>query len=796
VRGPPAGRERPNNLPALPTSFVGRERAVAEVARLLGRTRLLTLTGTGGVGKTRLALRVAGDRLAAFGDGAWLADLAPLTDPGLVLQTVASALGVREQPGRPLLETLLDALRTRHLLLVLDNCEHLLDACAALCAAVLPAAPRVSILATSRQSLRVDGEVTWRVPSLATPPLDAAPTTGGTAMEYEAARLFAERAAAARPDFAVGEQGTAAVAQICRRLDGIPLAIELAAALAPVLSVEQIAARLDERVPGALPDGPAVGRPGEGDPFRLLAAGRRSAPPRHRTLRATLDWSHDLLTEAERALFRRLAVFAGGWTLEAAEAVCASGTEPPASEDVLELLAGLVDKSVVIAEPRGQAVRFHLLETLRAYASEKLAEAGEVEALRARHQRWFVDLVERLYPHEWGPRLPAVWRELEAEQDNLRAAMERGQAPGGDAAGALALAGALHRFWLVVGHISEGRAWTERLLPLAPAPRPARALGLLGAGFLALFQDDLVEARTLLEECLTLSRAVGYDYGAAIALLMLGAVAVQQGELDRAEALFEACRPAWPADRTDGSKVGRGMWLFWQGHLARARGVHERVTALFEQALVSAREGDDAWALCLTLDHLGDALLVDGEYERAAGLLRESLARRLELSDRLGLAMSLDALAQVASAQRESERAARLFGAAEALREGTGFRPLRGWSTAHERWLDEARSALGARRFEAGWASGRAMRLDEAVAYALGKTAPPAPAPAAAGPAALTPREREVAGLVAQGLTTREIAERLVIAPGTAALHVEHIRAKLGFHTRAQIAAWYQARAR
>ena len=391
----------PSNLPLQLSSFVGREKELAEVRRLLQDTRLLTLTGPGGCGKTRLAVVAANELLGRFEDGVWLVELAPLADPSLVPQAVASTLGVRERPGSSLAVALSDYLRTRKLLLILDNCEHLIDACAELAEAWLHSSPGLRVLATSREALGITGEVAWPVPSLSLPDLRRLPDLESLP-RYESARLFVERTAAVRPDFTLTEQNASAVAQVCYRLDGIPLAIELAAARTKVLSVEEIAARL-------------------GDSFRLLAAGSRTAMPRQRTLHATMDWSHKLLGQKERVLFRRLSVFAGGFTLEAAESICAG--EELQRDEVLELLSQLVDKSLVVAQERDGAARYRLLETVRQYGRERLEEAGEAALVREQHAGHYLAVAEEAEPELKGERQLAWLERLEQEHDNLRVAM-------------------------------------------------------------------------------------------------------------------------------------------------------------------------------------------------------------------------------------------------------------------------------------------------------------------------------------------------------------------------------------
>ncbi len=443
------------NLPVQLTSFVGREREMTEVKRLLPTARLLTLTGTGGAGKTRLALHVAADVLEEFPNGVWLVELAALSDPALVPHTIASALRIREASGSPMLATLLDYLQYKKLLLMLDNCEHLIEACAHLAEAMLRACPDLRILATSREPLGVPGELAWRVPSLSLPEPGWLPSPE-TLMKYGAVRLFIERAAVGQPTFTLTPQNSVPVATVVQRLDGIPLAIELAAARVQGLSVEQIARRLD-------------------DLFRLLTRGSRTSPPRHQTLQGVLDWSYHLLSEAEQMVLRRLAVFAGGWTLEAAEEVCGGGVE----FDVLDLLTQLVFKSLVLMDERGGEVRYRFLETVRQYSWNKLSSSGEIAKLRERHRDSSLRLVERAEVELQGPNQRMWLERLETEHDNLRAALEWSLTEGGGAEPGLRLAGCLWRFWHERGYWSEGRRWLEAALERSSTSTASRAKALM-----------------------------------------------------------------------------------------------------------------------------------------------------------------------------------------------------------------------------------------------------------------------------------------------------------------------------
>ncbi|HLZ26640.1 MAG TPA: tetratricopeptide repeat protein, partial [Chloroflexota bacterium] len=553
-----------HNLPNQLSSFVGRERAVAELDGLLATARLLTLTGPGGIGKTRLALRVALDLLADYPDGVWLVRLDALADSALVAGAVANVLRVREQPGRVLQEVLANALSARHLLLVLDSCEHLLPACAELADALLQASPRLQIVATSRERLGVPGEVVWQVPSLGLPASESAPAADELST-YEAVRLFADRAAAARPGFAVTNLNADSVAQVCRRLDGLPLALELAAARMNALSVEQLAQRLDDRF--RLLTGPTsrAARVASG-----TLSGSRTALLRQQALRATIDWSYDLLSEPERVLLRRLAVFAGEWTLEAAEAVCAG------EETVFDQVCSLVDKSLVRVEanPTG---RYRLLETIREYALERLEASGEAEALRRRHTEYFLALVEQAAPELRGAGQLVWFKRLEAEYENVRAALlwtlERP-----DADLALRLGGALWYFWWIRSHSSEGRQLLERVLAISTGATLARATVLNATGYLASALDELDQASALHALALAISRELGDRPGVAMSLRCLGRVALLQGEYARADELL-----------------------------------HE--------ALALLRELGDRWGIGLALNNLANLSLLEGAAESAGGCI-------------------------------------------------------------------------------------------------------------------------------------------------------------------------------
>lgn len=759
---------------------------MAELGKVLEDQRLLTLTGPGGCGKSRLALKVAQDLAGRFADGVWLAELASLSDPDLVPRTVARALGVRESPGRSPTETLSDHLEPRETLLVVDNCEHLVAACARLVEALLRACPDLRILATSREALGIAGEIAWPVPSLSLPD-PRYPHPAGELLGYEAVRLFVERTSAVVPAFGLTRENAAAVLRVCRGLDGIPLAIELAAARVKVLSVEQIAGRLDGR-------------------FRLLTAGSRTALPRHRTLRAAMDWSHDLLSGQEAALFRRLSVFAGGFTLETAEVVCAG--DDAERDEVLELLSRLVDKSLVVVRDRGGEARYGLLETVRQYGWEKLVESGEAEAVRWRHADFFLALAEEVAPkiepsNETAGR--GRWLErLEMEHDNLRAALRWAGRDSPETG--LRLASALYWFWYHRGYQSEGRGWFERILAGAPAARTAaRAEALTRAGYLAWLQGDHPRARSRLQEGVEIWRELeGEKSGLAHALWVLGLEMLAVEELAEARSLTEESVEIF---RTIEDEAGIAHTLANLGAIVLGQGESALASSLLEESLqISRRIGDD-WMLSLPLRNLGVAAFQQGDHARAVGLLRESLGLLRGSGDKLYTSRGLECLAAVESRRGSHVRAARLFGAGEALREAIGV-PMLFYLVDYDGAVTATRAALGEEAAAAAWAEGQAMAPDDAIALALEGPTPEegqgARHPRAFGgtlaagtgpprntyPDGLTAREAEVLGLLAGGMTNKGIAAHLFLSVSTVQRHVANVYAKIGAHGRAEATAY------
>lgn len=628
--------ELDGRLPAALTSLVGREQELTNLAALLVQpgVRMVTLVGMGGIGKTRLALQAARDLAAGFAHGVRLVELAALSDPALVPQAVAAALGLRERADQPLVEALAGELRAQQLLLLLDNCEHLAAACCSLAEGLLTACPGLTILATSREVLHVTGEHVRPVSALAVPGAEAgAPEV---LLECESVRLFVERASAASPAFALGPRNAAAVAQICRCLDGIPLALELAAARVRHLTLTEIAARLDDR-------------------FELLTSGGSTVVLRQRTLRATLDWSYVLLSPAEQALLRRLAVFAGGCTLESAEAVCAL-EKGDGRAAVLDLLAQLVDKSLLLVDQRSGTARYRLLETTRAYAHERLTQAGELEMVRDRHHAHFVHLAEEAEPHLFAADLAAWLDRLTLEHDNLRAAFECSM-DRGDAVAALGLVSALWSFWYTRGHYEEGRECTLRALalPAAQAPMRARARALNAAGALLWFGRDAVEVSRLLDEALAIGRAIGDPWNTGWALLHKGMIAYQQYDFLAAQPLLQAgladCRAAGAAGRR-----GVGWGLIFLGDLALKVGNRCLAREHLQESVALLRELADYALLAYPLRRLGHVALAQGDLATAAAHFTESLRLNRAIDDRLAVAACLAALAAVAAAEARAAR--------------------------------------------------------------------------------------------------------------------------------------------
>jgi non-specific serine/threonine protein kinase len=735
------------------TSFVGREREVAAVADLLRRegVRLVTLTGPGGVGKTRLALRVAEDLEAAFADGVAFADLTPLADPALVAPTVAQTLGVREAGDRPVAERLADALRDRRLLLVLDNFERVVEA-APLVTALLAGCARVKALVTSREPLRLAAERVVAVPPLPLPD-PAIPTRELAASE--AVRLFVERAQAARADFALTGANAPAVAEVCRRLDGLPLAIELAAARVAHLPPAALLARLERRLP-------------------LLTGGSRDLPARQRTMRDAIAWSDDLLNAAEQALFRRLAVFAGGFGLEAAAAVAGE-----IGVDVLDGVASLVAKGLLRQEdgPDGEP-RYRMLETVREFGLERLEASGEAESIRRNHALVFLALAEAIRDAFWHGASDAWWARLPPEHENCRVALAWTLARG-ETDLALRLASALEPLWWVLGHHGEGRQWLDRALDLDDGePSLSRVRALVVASRLACFLGDLGSAGQRAEAARAQARAIGDQEGTGHALFQLAFVAVQRNEVDLATELELEALALFRA-------VGhRAMAAYTLRHLADF-GDPARAPALLEEALELFRAAGHASGTAAALSTLGRVLLERGDIARAFDLVRESLTLRVEMQDRWGLPLSVEGMAAIAAGTGRPDQAVCLYGAAATLRETIGVAIVWEHRARYERNLARLRAALSAEAFAEAWAAGRSLTPEQAIAEALtvtldraGETTP------GADTYGLSQRELDVLRLVADGRSDREIAAALFVGPATVRTHLTNAFGKLGVGSR------------
>jgi predicted ATPase/class 3 adenylate cyclase len=727
---------RPTNLPTQLTPLVGREREVPEAVALVRREgiRLVTFTGAGGTGKTRLSLQVAAELLEDFEDGAFFVDLAAITDPHLFVPTVAQTLSVREKPGQSLSETLNDYLRDKHLLLVLDNFEQLLDAGPAV-SELLAGAPNLKALVTSRAPLHLSGEHEYSVPPLAVPDLDASEPPAMLAA-YEAVQLFLERAQAVKPEFELTRENAPAVAEICARLDGLPLAIELGAARVRILSPQALLGRLSQRL-------------------ALLTGGARDAPARQRTLRDTIEWSYGLLSAGEQRLFARLSVFLGGGTIEAAEAVC----DPVAELDVavFDGIASLVEKSLLrqAEGPAGES-RFFMLETIREYALDRLQRSGEGELLLGRHAHYFGELAEEAEPEILGADQIGWLERLEAERDNFRAALgwslERG-----DTERALRLIGSLRRAWVARGHLSETRKWLEAGFEQSAAvPPQVEAKALYGLGRVALVEGDYGQAIPSLERSARLFRELGDAEGLVFSLADLGFIATAQGRHEDAqrfadESLAEA--KAAGNERTiaaalhsiactklDADEYGEARTLFEQslalrrkvgdkrnmanslcylGSVALLEGDYDGATALLDESLALARELGNVLVVSAALANESLVALAVGDADRAAALCMESLALSRELGDKRTTVECLHALAGVAAMQAEPLRAALLSGAAESLHAAIKAPPSPAERMVGERFLPIARAAVDDESFETTWAEGRRMNYDAAVACAL-----------------------------------------------------------------------------
>jgi predicted ATPase/DNA-binding CsgD family transcriptional regulator len=749
---------------------VGRARELAEVKRLLAAARVVTLTGPGGIGKSRLALRVAHQLGRFFPDGVWLVELAELDGPELVPVAVARSLGVYDRPEGSISDVLVDHLRDRRLLVVLDNCEHLLAVCRELVTALVSGCAGVRVLCTSRERLGVAGEATVVLSALEVPAIDAPVVLAGLA-EVEALRLLADRAVAVAPGFALTEDNCAAAGDICRRLDGLPLAIELAAVRLASMTPGDLLERLDDR-------------------FRLLAAGRDGRLGRSQTLRAAVDWSHDLLGEQERVLWRRLSVFAGGFGLAAAEAVCSgAGLE---RDQIIDLVGRLVDASILTMAHGGRHGRYRMLETMRLYGAERLREAGEDRELARRHAAWYAELITPGDLPWWGaPGQTGMLDALDDEWANVEAALDFCAGSPADVELGLRMAADLWLYWLVRGRYRIGCRHLETFLQMALAPSAARAMALWAFGYFAQSTGDHDAALARFEEARRVSEQTGRARELAYALNGLGLVRLRLGETELAEELLTTSRETM--QRVDDT-FGRVLCLYFYATAAAG-------TGRLAQARRLAREGLDASELAgnkfgrgnvSTL--LGILDWLAGDPQAAEAQLKEAVRILDRVGHRWGMGTSLEALAWVGSSGRP-ERAALLLGASAAVWHELGSVVPPYWRAHHDGCEAAARGALGEDRYRACWQEGYALSRDQAVAAALEDqdTVPatrPAPAAAADDAFELSARELEVARLVADGLSNPAIAATLFVSVATVKTHVSHILAKLGLDSRTQLARW------
>lgn len=822
----------PHNLPNPLSPLIGRKHDLVEIKRLLSEQRLLTLTGPGGCGKTRLALQITQDSTPLYSDGVWLVELASLTDPTLLPQTIASVLGVREAVGRSWIQSIIEQLQVKQTLLLLDNCEHLIEACAQMCAALLASSPEIRLLTTSREVLQVPGEVVWSVTPLSLP--EPQPWTNPDSEkeaflaieQSEAVQLFLLRAKTTSATFTLTPQNAPWLAEICRSLDGLPLAIELAAARTRAFSVRQIAERLDDR-------------------FQLLSSGSRTAPMRHQTLEATLDWSYDLLQASEQSLLRCLAVFDGGWTLEDAEGVCAEVIQPA---DLLSTLANLVDKSLVVVKQTTDETRYSYLETIHTYARLKLEQAGEAAQVRNSHLDYFVHWAEAGANQLASSEQPIWIKRFAFRHDNLRSALEWSLLNPEKAEAGLRLAAACGHFWRLRSYLSEGRSRLSSALsqPGVQSPTLTRAKAILWSAHLAYVQSDYSTTRLLAEEGLVITRGLGSEGKAstAKALVILGELCTEIGDFqqmpiffeeslaifreigdingiaellmnygwaemrvgnyDQATPLFAECVQLI---REHGSSFQLATALGGSGELAIRLGKLAQANNFLEESLMLRRELGDLWGIAGTLGSLGWVALLKRDFIQMNKLLKESLAIRLDLGERGGLAWCLEKLAEaivlqahplpVQHRRNEFQRALWILGATKTIRQSVNSVIDPADQPTYANLIDSLREALGEALFNEALTLGMEIPVQTAIneALSLPMTLPEVDSLSKEQAAkvqfgGLSRREREVVFWIVQGKTNREIAEIMVVRPRTVETYITRIFNKLGFNSRVQLVTW------
>jgi predicted ATPase/DNA-binding CsgD family transcriptional regulator len=753
---------------------VGRREVASSLKRALERSRLVTLTGPGGVGKTRLALHVADQVQRGFRDGVHFVELAKVQDPSLVVQAIAIAMDLRDQSARSSQAALIGYLSGKHVLIVLDNCEHVLPACSDVVSELLLSVANVHLLITSREPLNIAGESVFPVPPLTLPTGTSWSGPDRSGSQCEAVALFEARAAAALPGFAITRANEEAVVALCSRLDGLPLAIELAAVRTRVLSPAQVLARLEHR-------------------FELLTEGNRGAPQRQQTLQAAIAWSYELCSETERTLWAHCSVFAGEFDIDAAEFVCVGDGVPEG--EVFSGIAALVDKSILSKSQGEPLARYRMLETIRQFGAERLVGTGTDNQVRVRHRDYYLDLATRCDSEsgsaqqlDWAARLPA-------DRADLFAALDYCVTHPSEARVGQRMASSLWFYWIACGMVRDGRFWLDRVLAADLAPSPERARALLIDGWATVLHGENKRGVELLSECRRLAALVEDDTSAAQAAQMLGLARTFADDPAGGAPLLEAAVQ---------SHLSRGDWsapalIAWPqlGLAAVMVRDTDRAVALADQCRELCAVHGERWVLSWMTWVLALSSWVAGDIQSAVAQAREALRQKGQLNDQLGIPFCIELLAWAAQVQGDPHRAATLFGAADTLWERIGRR-LFGYADLL-RWASEirdaTRAAMDAREFEARLSTGARLAMEEMLASALAEPGRGADSERReeTGPAkatALTRREQEVAGLVAAGLSNREIAERLVLSVRTAEAHVEHILTKLGFTSRAQIATW------
>lgn len=760
--------ERAASLPVELTSFIGRRRERGEIRQLLAESRLVTLTGFGGIGKTRLSLSVADEVRRAFADGAYFVPLGTVSDPELVAQAIGAALGMQGRTTREASDSLTEYVGDKNVLLILDNCEHVIDSTAELVDMLLRACPQLHILATSREPLRIDGETVHAVAPL------SIPVEGGimpTPMhQFEAINLFIARAQAVVPTFVLNDDNREAVAEICRKLEGIPLAIELAAVRLRTMSPTELAKQLTHQ-------------------WELLSRGSRTAPDRQRTMAGCIQWSFDLCSDIERDVWAGVSVFTGGFELDAASAVCADLDD---TEEFTDVLASLVDKSIILTEERDNRMRFRMLPPIRHRGIIRLQELDLHKEYRRRHRDWYVGLATEVHDRWVSPRQVELIYRLRREEGNLQTALGFCYSEPGEAEPGLLMGAHLLEFGLVEGLFHPGRIWFGRLLPLAPGDTWTRMLALRTSCWWASMQGDLDHAIPLLEEGQTLARELGDD---AETLMTQAAafVAMFRGDPALSIELFEKATAEF---RTQGDESQVVQCLALVSLAYTFTGDFDAALERHRQCLEITTPAQESWFRSYSMWIAGLAEWGRGNIEASIDIQKQSLQLKRPVNDAMGIALSLEALAWIV-ATTDPERAAILLGATQNqwTRIETSTEALPGLFAFHEQGMAAVMSELGQQAFDSAWDRGLSMSQSAVVEYALGERTPRTKSQAGNGPKVhaadiLTKRENEVAGLVAQGMNNQDIAKSLVISKRTAETHVEHILTKLGFNSRTQIMAW------